>query len=83
MANNNNMTDWVKGNIFNIVSTIILVGGSFLATNERVIRLEEKVLSLNDRYSDLEKKIDGLKLDITRVNDKQDQILEYFIEGSK
>lgn len=74
------MTDWVRANVFNIITTITLVVGSFVATNERIVRLEERLSSLNDRYFTLEKKIDDLRADLKDSSRKQDQILQYMLE---
>ncbi len=72
--------NWIKENIFNIITTVALVAGVFLALNERVIRLEEKVLSAQDKDQTIEKKIDEVHDDVKNNSAKIDAIYKYIIE---
>jgi len=71
---------WLKENIFNIITTVGLVAGVFLTLNERVVRIEERVLSAQSRDTMLEKKIDELRGDVKDNNAKIDTIYKYIIE---
>lgn len=70
---------WLKENIFNIITTVGLVAGVFLTLNERVVRIEERVLSAQSRDTMLEKKIDELRGDVKDNNAKIDTIYKYII----
>ena len=74
------LSDWLKSNVFNIITTMVIVIGAFWATNERVIRLEERVKSANDKSESIEKSINRIEKDIESLDDKNDVILDYIIE---
>lgn len=72
--------DWLKGNVFNIITTVVMIAGVFLALNDRVTRLEEKVLSASERDITMDKKVDEIRSDVKELRSKQDELLKYLIE---